>query len=157
MLLRAVLALGGLALGTYFLYGGRVAQKEIEKGPLWPAASARARGRALQRAQQTSFATLVTSTLTLSPATGGEEIKSTADHVKRASACRDSVLVALLTLPGFTARRRGCEGNEGRSRRSSQASLNGSCRRWLSSHPLCTRAVVLLCCLRLVFAAFGGA
>ena len=30
--MRAVLALGGLALGTYFLYGGRMAQKEIEKG-----------------------------------------------------------------------------------------------------------------------------
>jgi len=27
-----VLALGGLALGTYFMYGGRMAQREIEKG-----------------------------------------------------------------------------------------------------------------------------
>ena len=32
--LSAVLALGGLALGTYFMYGGgRMAQREIEKGP----------------------------------------------------------------------------------------------------------------------------
>jgi hypothetical protein len=31
-LARAVLALGGLALGTYFLYGGREAQRQIEKG-----------------------------------------------------------------------------------------------------------------------------
>ena len=66
--MRAVLALGGLALGTYFLYGGRMAQKEIEKGKF------EAAGKCLAL------------WLTLSPATGGEEIKSTADHVKRASA-----------------------------------------------------------------------
>ena len=66
-LLRAVLALGGLALGTYFLYGGRMAQKEIEKG------------------KDGLVAKLLAPWLTLSPATGGEEIKSTADHVKRAS------------------------------------------------------------------------
>ena len=112
-----MLALGGLALGTYFLYGGRMAQKEIEKGPLRLAASARARAA-------TIAAIFYAPSLTLSPATGGEEIKSTADHVKRAYLRRACVLVAPCDTARRIFRRRGREGNEGRSGWGCQASLN---------------------------------
>ena len=83
----AVVALGALALGTYFMYGGRMAQKQIEKGAhLWM----RQRSRAASRVEPRCCSRCCPCDA------GGDEIKSTADAVK--SACAWRVVLALLRV-----------------------------------------------------------